>query len=134
MKKIISNLIFLIYFTSFIYSQTTYEARNFELNSTIYAGEDITYLARDSITLCPGLYTQPVYGDIIFGINEEIELQNADHWTPWTYQVHNKIKKFLSDQEIIRKDYKKFDENNTGGFPKKTRVPWARRHILPFFV
>jgi UDP-N-acetylglucosamine:LPS N-acetylglucosamine transferase len=63
-----------------------------------------------------------------------IELKNADHWTQWTYDVHNKVKEFLKDQNIIRRDYKKFDEKDTGGFPAKTTVPWFRRHLLPLFV
>lgn len=66
--------------------------------------------------------------------NTWIELEKgADHWTPWTYKIHNKVKKFLSDQGMIA-SYKEYTEDDTGGFPKRTSVPWARRRLLPLFV
>lgn len=69
-----------------------------------------------------------------YGINKLIELQNADHWTPWTYRVHNEVKEFMKNEGIVRSNYIKFDEQNTGSFPEKTKVPWAREHILPLFI
>lgn len=63
-----------------------------------------------------------------------VELENADHWTPWTYQVHNSVKEFLKKQNIIQEDYKKFTDQDSGGFPKTTSVPWYRKKLLPLFI
>lgn len=68
------------------------------------------------------------------GTHKLIELRNADHWTPWTFDVHNQVKQFLSEQNIIQTGYKKFDAQNTGGFPETVKVPWARQHVLPLFI
>lgn len=79
-------------------------------------------------------YTKVLYDNHKNANDRFIELKNADHWTPWTYEVHNEVKEFLKDHKIVRSDYKKFDEQNTGGLPEKTTVPWMRKHIAPLFL
>lgn len=63
-----------------------------------------------------------------------IELENADHWTPWTIEVHNQVKEFLHKNGIIGPAYTKISENNAYKIPKQTKVTWSRRNLMPLFV
>lgn len=76
-------------------------------------------------------YTKVLYKNHQQEHDKFIELENADHWTQWTFGIHNEVKKFLKDRGIIRKDYKEFNEQDSGGFLKETSVPWYRKPLIP---
>lgn len=71
------------------------------------------------------------------GTNQLLQLDNADHWTPWSIEVHNKVKKFLQKEGIISTTCTQVTFDHLGGekkYKKKLTVPWARRNLVPLFV
>lgn len=72
------------------------------------------------------------------GMNQVVQLTDGDHWTAWSVNVHNKVKKFLAKQGIIDTNYyRQVTAQDFGGEEKlksKTSVPWVRRNLVPIFV
>lgn len=71
------------------------------------------------------------------GMNQVVQLKEGDHWTAWTVDVHNKVKKFLAKQGIIDTHYREVTAEDFGGeekLKKKTSVPWVRRNLVPLFI
>jgi len=60
-----------------------------------------------------------------------ITLQNSDHWTPWSSSVHNKCKRFLSDNQIVATSYRHVSHKE---FPIPSPPSFFRRHIFPLLI